>query len=94
MTLFVVIATAPPSFDAVGKAVAERYKDNFLKLNNSCWVVADTATAKEVSDKLNVTPADGVGSAVVASVSNYYGRASTDIWEWMKSRLSAAPTHG
>jgi len=96
MTLFIVVGTFPRNFETLGQSVAEAYKDNHLRLNPGCWIIADSVTAREVSEKIGVgSTATPSGTAVVASVANYYGRASTEIWEWMKSRLSAgSATHG
>jgi hypothetical protein len=40
----------------------------------------------EVAAKLSV--ADGsVGTVIVTSVANYWGRANPEVWEWLNSRL-------
>jgi hypothetical protein len=42
-------------------------------------------TSREVAEKLKIQDKEnGPGSAVVLSVSAYWGRASQDLWEWLK----------
>lgn len=61
--------------------------DNFV-VGAGQWLVADSGTAKEVSDKLEIT--DGRSTtAVVLAVSGYFGRYSTNLWEWMRAKVSA-----
>lgn len=54
------------------------------------WLVAaDGVTAKDVSDKLGMT--DGtVGSGIVLTTAGYFGRAPTNVWEWMTAKAPRA----
>lgn len=48
------------------------------------FLVSFKGTSVELSNLLGIT--DGAkGLAVIAAMSSYYGRASTDIWEWVKA---------
>lgn len=56
------------------------------------WFVRYEGTTRELSDKIGLTgQAKGeqspVGSGLIVPVSNYYGRGSTEMWEWLKTRL-------
>jgi hypothetical protein len=61
---------------------------DFIKLPVSGFMVSYHGTAQELSSVVGIT--DGTsGTAVVASISSYYGRAPTDIWDWVKTRWEA-----
>lgn len=56
------------------------------------WLVGFDGTTIEVSNHLGITGQEKgtpnlVGSAIVVPVTTYYGRGSTDMWEWLKTRL-------
>lgn len=50
------------------------------------WVVSAVGTPKDVSDKLGVTPGTETGTAMIFSMGSYYGRATTEIWDWIKAK--------
>lgn len=83
MTIFAVFAANQP--EKLSSAIAKHFPGNFIMVSGDSWFISSDETSKDVSDKLGVT--DGVsGSAIVASVSGYYGRAPTPIWEWVKAK--------
>jgi hypothetical protein len=47
-------------------------------------LISAIGTAKDISDKLGVTPGNDAGAAIIFSMGNYYGRATTEIWDWIK----------
>jgi hypothetical protein len=73
--------------EALGKAVSEKLGNDAYQLPGAgAWLISYDGTAKELSDALGIT--DGsVGTGVIVTVGSYYGRAPTDIWEWMKVRM-------
>jgi hypothetical protein len=85
MTIFIVTPINSP--ETVAKAISERFsQDSYAIPRTSSWLVSFGGTAMELSKELGIT--DGTaGTGIVASISNYYGRAPTDVWEWMKSRV-------
>jgi hypothetical protein len=73
---------------ALAAALNTHFPGNHLKIGAGQWLVAgkDT-TVVDVSNVLGIS--DGTnGSGIVVSISSYYGRASQNIWEWMKVKLS------
>jgi hypothetical protein len=69
-------------------ALSQTFPADYLKVGVGDWVVAArNKTAIEVSNALGITDGSN-GSAIVVSIGSYYGRASSDIWEWMKVRQS------
>lgn len=85
MAIFLVIPTTDPS--TVKESLSGlREKDdlNFYELPRGEFIVSYKGTSQELSNLVGIS--DGaVTNAIVASVSSYYGRASTDIWEWVKA---------
>jgi hypothetical protein len=51
------------------------------------FFVSDSGTAKDVSDKLEIT-SGSFGSVIVLAVSGYYGRAPMNIWEWLAATVA------
>ena len=73
------------------------HKDNWRQLNELVWAVSFSGTSIELSEKLGIsgsrsTPDSNLGSAMVTAVSTYWGRAPTDVWEWVKQRMEGVPT--
>ena len=65
------------------------FPDNHLKVDTAEWVVSAIGTPKDVSDKLGVTPGSDTGTAMIFSMGSYYGRATTEIWDWIKAKAEA-----
>jgi hypothetical protein len=92
MTIFTIIQQPGTVGDKLSKAVALAYADDLYDLGGGVWLVADSATAQEVSKKVGIT--DGInGSGVVVEVASYYGRTNPAVWTWMKAKWEG-PTVG
>jgi hypothetical protein len=91
MTIFAVFRVSNPA--KMETAIRSAYPNDHLKIDTDEWLVSDKGTAVEVSHKLGITsPTDAStvnGPAIVFSMANYYGRASTEIWDWIKTKLEA-----
>lgn len=74
--------------DALGEAIGRVYPADSLPIGNGQWLIADTATAQEVSNKLGITGGEIPVSSrtVVVGVSNYFGRHYPATWEWIKTK--------
>jgi hypothetical protein len=84
MAVFLIV---PTSDGAVAAQIEQTMPGQFYALPRGEFLVKYAGTSKSLSDALGIT--DGAnGAAVVASLSGYYGRASTDVWEWMKQHWS------
>lgn len=85
MGLFLLTPIQNP--DRLAAKVAERFGVNaYMVQSTHAWVIDYNGTAKELSDELGITNGS-VGTGVIVSIGTYYGRASPDMWEWMKVRL-------
>lgn len=85
MTVFIITPISSP--EAVSKAISEKFaKDSYAIPKSHSWLVSYGGTAMELSNELGITGGT-IGTGMVASISNYYGRAPTDMWEWIKTRV-------
>lgn len=81
MATFVVIPTVGNSnFD---DEFPEFFGNKCLRLPNGEWLVSYDGTSKQLSDELGISENKNA-SALVLNFSAYWGRASNDIWEWIK----------
>lgn len=85
MTLFTIIQQPGTVGNKLANAVSAAYPDDVYDLGNGAWIVSDSATAKEVSDKVGISEGEN-GSGVVVEVASYFGRANPAIWSWMKTK--------
>jgi len=83
MSIFVIFRTQNP--EKIAEALNEQLPDDHLLLQHGEFLVSTSGTAKELSDRLKIS--DGTnGAAMVFSMANYFGRAPTDIWDWVKTK--------
>jgi len=88
MSIFVVFRITEP--EKMKRAIESAYPNNYFELENNEWLISEKGTAKDVSDKLGITGSEHtVGSAIVFSMNSYFGRAPTNIWEWIKTKAEA-----
>lgn len=83
MTIFAVFRVKSP--ERLGPAIAERFPSDHYALGNNEWLVAADMTPQEVSDALGISDGSN-GAAIVFSMRGYYGRSSSDIWDWIKTK--------
>jgi hypothetical protein len=88
MAIFVVFRVADPK--KMEAAMLRIFPHDHLLVRAGEWLVSTTGTAKEVSDKLQITAGNEAGAAIVFSMANYYGRATSEIWEWIKAKAEGA----
>jgi len=85
MSLFAVLL--PAENPKLINAIKERFPENY-QITPTQWVISAKGTAQQVSDKLEISVKENpIGSAVVLTITGYWGRASTDLWEWMKVKM-------
>jgi hypothetical protein len=91
MAVFVVFRTADPA--RVGQTIAEKYPGDHMDLGEGVWLISGKGTAKEISDTLGFSSATGgsaIGNGIVFRMDSYFGRAQTNIWDWIKVKIEAA----
>jgi len=86
MGIFAV--TAPLSNTKIAPAIDAAFPGQNIKAWQGHWFVSASGTAKETADKIEANAEGGtVGTIIVVSLINYWGRANPEVWEWLKSRL-------
>lgn len=84
MAIFVVFKVSDPHL--MRAAIARVFPNDHLDLGDNEWLISARGTAQEVSNRLGLAPENEAGSAIIFSMQSYYGRASTNIWEWIKTK--------
>lgn len=80
--------------DALRAAVDSKIPeaDRFELQSRRGWFISYEGTTVELSNLIGITSTKegfvpSLGSAMVTSVSSYYGRGQTSMWEWLKTRI-------
>lgn len=81
MQIFVVVAIQKPA--AVEKQLQEITPDKYFEVKDGVWLAAYAGTSQQFAEKLKIRSGES-GTGLVTPISNYSGRASTDLWEWLK----------
>jgi hypothetical protein len=84
MSLFAVLL--PEENPKLVDAIQAKYPDNY-PITSTQWIVFGKGTAREVSNNLEISTEKTIGSAVVLTITSYWGRASTDLWDWMRAKI-------
>lgn len=88
MALFAVLASQ--DYPSLTAELQRLFPEDHLKVGPGQWLLSAPYTAKEISDSLGVT--DGrTSNAIVIAIGAYYGRAPSDIWDWMRTKLQRVP---
>jgi hypothetical protein len=89
MAIFAIIPQPNINTHNLSAAVSAVYRDAHYALDGGAgWLISAKATAKDVSDKLQIT--DGTsGAALIIEMASYFGRANPAIWTWIKNNLEA-----
>ena len=84
--LFAILGQS--DFEQLGNAIKQRYPTDYYSLTPGQWLLSVPGkTTKEIAEELGISATPSIGSAVVVSFTNYYGRANPQIWEWIAARL-------
>lgn len=86
MNVFVVFKVSDP--DKLSEAIVSAYPHDHLRLQEDEWLIAGPSTAQEVSDRLEISTGEN-GTGIVFRMGSYFGRASTNIWDWIKTKSEA-----
>lgn len=87
MAIFVVcrVSNGP----AVEGALKAAFPDDHLKIADKEWLISSSATPKDVSDRLGISDGKN-GSGIVFTTGGYFGRATTEVWDWIKAKAESA----
>lgn len=86
MSVYVIFRASNPTL--MRTVLEEVFPDDHLEVQDDEWLVSSSGSAKSVSDRLEaVAPDNHFGSAIVCRVSSYWGRAPTEIWDWILDKM-------
>jgi hypothetical protein len=90
MTIFAVLL--PSDQPRIAAKIAEQFPDNFLRITDTQYLISAPDTVTEISNKLGITsnkvpPDPQTGIGIIFATSSYFGRASSVVWDWMKTKL-------
>jgi hypothetical protein len=83
MSIFVLFRVS--NVEKVKSALAENFPDNYLEVDTGQFLIASNLSAESVSEKLQITGGAN-GNGIIFAMGSYFGRASTDIWGWIKAK--------
>lgn len=87
MAVFAVIPTSQPTAALDQRILGVIPKGDALRLPLGEWLIAYNGTSKELSDALGISEAQTIPGGVVISITSYFGRATTDVWEFFQTKL-------
>lgn len=95
MATYLLVPTAKNAVQ-LDVAVCAKFdaSNRFAVPNQAGWLVQFPGTTVEVSNHAGITGQGAgeislVGSVIVTLVTSYYGRGSSEMWEWLKTRMEA-----
>jgi len=86
MALFAILA--PSDAPGLVQALEARFKDNYFRVGPGQWIISGSGTASDISKIIGITDGNVGSPAMVLLIGGYFGRAPTNIWEWMASKGS------
>lgn len=86
MSIFVVFSASMP--DRLRPVIEEHYRDDNLEVKPGQWLISANETARDLSTRLGLLEPHN-GAAIVFKMDSYFGRAPTDIWDWIKTKSEA-----
>jgi hypothetical protein len=92
MTIFAVLFPSPQP--AVAGQIVAKYPNDHLRLSETQYLISSRSTVVEVSNSIGVSgpePFTPTGLAVIFATSSYFGRAPTNVWDWIKVKLEGVP---
>jgi len=95
MTIFAILM--PSTQPNLAARIRQAFPQDHLSVNDTQWLISTTGTAENLSSKLGIyNPANPsepfTGNAIVFATSSYFGRAPSNIWDWIKVKLESSPS--
>lgn len=87
MALFFVVATTNKA--AAEASIRALVGENLRSVKDDTWFVEFDGTSQDLAVKIGFVSGEA-GSGIVIPVTNYAGRASAELWEWVKLRFTKA----
>jgi hypothetical protein len=94
MTIFAVLLPIPQP--AIVEAIKRVFPNDHLSLNDTQWLISANGTVIDISTRLGISdpknPQAAIGNAVIFATTAYFGRAPTNTWDWLKTKLESPPS--
>ena len=88
MQVFVVFNVSRPV--EVAGAINARFPNDHLPLEGGVWLVAgQSLTTRDVGDAIGISGGQN-GNEIINPMEAYWGRAPSDIWEWVGQKRELA----
>ena len=88
MTVFAIMEAHPQA--KLASQINTQFPHDHYRLANGQWLVSAKMTATDLSSSLGLVSGSGLGGVLVVSISSYYGLHSTEVWDWIKTKMEAA----
>ena len=75
--------------EKVKSALVKNFPDDHLEVAEGQYLISSNQSAESVSDKLQISGGEN-GIGIVFAMGGYFGRASTNIWDWIKAKAEKA----
>ncbi len=81
--IFAVIATRQAA--DIRLEIEKLPEHSFYELTDDSWLVAYEGSTRQLAEHLGIRSGD-TGSGLVVEAAAYSGRATNDLWDWLKVR--------
>ncbi len=88
MGIFVVFRVHDPL--KMKAAIEAAFPNDHIQVNPDEWLISSAGTAIGISEKLGISDVKNDLIGIVFGMSGYYGRASNEIWDWIKAKAESA----
>jgi hypothetical protein len=85
VTIFTVVVAQQPIPPDFTTALTTKFADDYLWVAPNVCLVAGKGTAQDISNALGISEGT-TASGIVSAMGSYYGRAPTNVWEWVKAK--------
>ena len=89
MPIFIVVTANPEKDPLLKGRIVENFPTEHYEIGRGQWLVSFGGTSKELYFKLSPESAQSqypLTSTVVFGVAGYWGVASMEMWEWIRTR--------
>ena len=88
MAIFAILRSdSAASNDALSALIAERYPNDFYRVTPGQWLISASETTRSISERLDIVKGSPGRSTLVVAISSYYGVHTTELWDWIRSKL-------
>lgn len=83
LTKQMFMAVATRSADEIARLLVESDLPHFA-FKDDAWFIVYAGTARQLADKIGLRGNGEIGAGLIAPITNYSGRGSPELWEWLK----------